>query len=590
MIGRLRAWLTHHAGALVVLGAVVTLLAGVLRHPGERVVGRAYVDANGTQWFYDLAGRIVAGEARAEHSSLLFHPWGKDVWLHTGGNLLDAFAALPLRAAFGPVAGYDLWVAVLLMTNALGGAAIAAAMDIPAGRRWPAALVLVLHPFVLQELQFGRPTQAWLAPAAFAVAALLRMRRASHAVGAGLLVALCGYAYWFHGLALGACVVTAGSVHVLRTRDAGAAGRLLLAGLTAALAVAPVVLPMLGAVASGEVPGLLALNGDGPLAPLALRTMEGDKEGLWTYALAHATAGSLVDDEGVRWNAGTDPLGWTSLALIGAAVLVLVRTRRPAWAVAVTWVGAALLLATGPAMPVAGGFVRNVPYLWLVEHVDAMRRWWWPGRAVAMLALMAAPAAAGLLARSDGKRHALLGLGLVAALLAEARRDEVLPLATWDGRGSAVLDCIREGPPGAVLNVPWTQEQADLWLQVLHRRPILGGMLVKKPAFGPPEVPALRASNGLLRVIDAIGEGQWRAPLDIPVGAREELRALGYGSILARAEAFRRPRVDRSGTVRWEAEWTRPRRLLEKALGAPFAEDARFAAWSVDGGPRTCKR
>jgi hypothetical protein len=54
-----RSWLRGLAPAIV---ATLAVLAGVLTAPGSRLVGRAYVDGYGTQWFYDLAGRVARGE------------------------------------------------------------------------------------------------------------------------------------------------------------------------------------------------------------------------------------------------------------------------------------------------------------------------------------------------------------------------------------------------------------------------------------------------------------------------------------------------------------------------------------------------
>jgi hypothetical protein len=254
----------------------------------------------------------------------------------------------------------------------------------------------------------------------------------------------------------------------------------------------------------------------------------------------------------------------------------------------VAWVLLAAWCASGPVLWLGGLRLANTPWIALLEQVDFLRRWWWPGRAASMVHLAAAPALAWAMARLPRRAGTLVSALFALGLGAEAARGGWLPLARWDAAGSPVLDCVRQGPRGAVLNVPWTQDQADLWLQVLHRRPILGGMLVKKPAFAPAELHELRARNGLLRLLDDIGEGRWTGSLDVPSHAREELMGLGYGTILARAEAFRRPVRLPDGRSGWAPEWSRPRRLLEKALGAPFTEDSRFAAWALDDAPRTC--
>jgi hypothetical protein len=130
--------------------------------------------------------------------------------------------------------------------------------------------------------------------------------------------------------------------------------------------------------------------------------------------------------------------------------------------------------------------------------------------------------------------------------------------------------------------VPWVTDQDNLWMQVLHGRPILGGMLVTKAAFVPAPLRELRARNALLRGLDSIAAGDWRTPFVADPGACAELRDLGYGWILARASGFRRP----DGAGGWESAWARPRRILGEALGTPEAEDARFTLWRLEGACR----
>ena len=73
--------------------AWVAAMWWVLREPWTRLAGEEFLDGMGTQWFYWYAGELLQGEP-LEHSQLLFFPYGKEVFLHTGGNLVDAFLAL----------------------------------------------------------------------------------------------------------------------------------------------------------------------------------------------------------------------------------------------------------------------------------------------------------------------------------------------------------------------------------------------------------------------------------------------------------------------------------------------------------------
>ena len=182
-----------------------------------------------------------------------------------------------------------------------------------------------------------------------------------------------------------------------------------------------------------------------------------------------------------------------------------------------------------------------------------------------------------------------LGGALLVGAVAQLRGDALFPLQRWDGQGSPVLACLEAAPEGAVIDVPWAKDQLHLWYQTLHRKPILSGMLSKKTAFGPPEVVALREENTLVQVLVGLGEGQYTRSLSFDAADRQELLDLGYRYVLARASAFERPRPQRDGSVKWEPEWSRPRRLLEKAIGeAPVAEDERFALWTLDGSGLSC--
>jgi hypothetical protein len=568
----------------LVAAAIAWVLAGVLPDPSGRMVGLGAVDAYGTQWFYAWVGDVVRGVEPLARTTRLFHPWGKEVFLHTGGNLLDAVAAWPFRAAFGLVGGYNAWIAALLASNAWAAARAAAALGVPGGSRWPAALAVTLHPFVLHELELGRPAQAWLALPLLAFSELVALRTPGGAVRLGVAVALTGYQYWFHGFALGACAVAWGATRLIagdvpRGRP-HLAGLLVLSALVAAATVAPFAAPLIAAARGGDIPGLLALDGTGPLAPLALRTVEGEQEGLAVFAAAWGGMAGGLDAGELPGSVVFTPdtpifgLGWSVLLAVGlAAWRPGARGSRRS---VLAWCLVAVVLATGPAWAVADGVVANRPYLWLVGALDFLRRWWWPVRAVALLVVVAAPLVAVVVARLPGPAWAR-GAALACVLGVPLARDSVLPLSTWDGSDSDVLACIRDAPAGAVIDVPWASDQDNLWLQVLHGRPVLGGMMVTQDAFQPPEVRSLRARNGLLRGLDAAGDRD--ALSDVPADARQELRALGYRWVLLRASGYRLA-AEGGG---WESAWDAPLRRITEALGPPVAADARLAAWSLAG-------
>lgn len=593
-------------GPGVTLAAVLGVVA---RARPTQVLGSPTVDGYGTQWFYWFAGEVLAGRQAPGWTDLLFHPWGKDLYTHTGGNLLDAWIAAPLRVGLGAVTGFNLWIALLLVSNAWAGVRLAEALGIQTSARWVAGVALVLNPYVLAELDLGRPTQAWIAPAGLALAALMRMRGPWQGAVAGGWLGVTALAYWYYGLLVGVLAVTLGLWRVATEASRGPVITANLLGAAATLAATlPFAAPMLGGLDAGGVPGLLAVDGDGPLAPLALRTAEGDPQGLYVVAPLLAQAGSLLDDGGLRFNPGLP--AWShvhSMALVaGMGVLLWERLRRRGrggvaggapprpqilgpWLVAGTLL--ALYTASGPAWAIAGETFVNHPWIATYTSSDVLRRWWWPGRAVAMAHLLVAPTIALVLVRIRPSlaRWGVAGVtGLTLAL--PLRQDGLLPLAAWEAAPSAVLDCLATAPRGAVIDLPLLTDQKNLWFQTLHGHPILGGMLMKKPAFAPSDLARLRAEDPLVAALDVIGEKQYTRDLaPATPEQRAAVVAAGYRYVLARIDAFARPRTDARGETTWVSEWSRPRRQLLALLGEPGAEEGGLAIWTLDGMDLGCE-
>jgi hypothetical protein len=219
-----------------------------------------------------------------------------------------------------------------------------------------------------------------------------------------------------------------------------------------------------------------------------------------------------------------------------------------------------------------------------MTHVDLLRRWWWPGRAVFAAQL----AFAALLPLAVRGRWWLAAAWVVGAVW-QLHASDLFPLGRWDASTGKALACLASAPAGAVIDVPWAKDQKNLWLQTAHHKPLLSGMLVKKAEFGAEPVLALRDGNTLLRNLIALGDHAWTIDLDFPDEDRARLLELGYRYVLARADAFQRPDTARDGTVRWVSEWSRPRRLIEKMLGAPpVIEDEQAAVWTLDGSAVDC--
>jgi hypothetical protein len=178
---------------------------------------------------------------------------------------------------------------------------------------------------------------------------------------------------------------------------------------------------------------------------------------------------------------------------------------------------------------------------------------------------------------------------LALATLVPLRREALLPIGSWDASVPTTLACLAAAPDGAVIDVPLLVDQKNLWYQTVHGKPLLGGMLLKKVAFAPPEVAALQADNGLLRELATIGEHQYTRGAGVADPTdRAALIGLGYRYVLARADAFGHARVERDGHATVISDWPRARRLLVALLGAPAAEDEALGLWTLDNAGVAC--
>ena len=203
--------------------ATVALLACVFAPPlaqgTTHFLGLEYVDHYGTQWFYAYAERQLLNGDGFGWTNLVFFPWGKDVYHHTGSNVLDAIAAVPFRRVLGPTLGYNVFVLCGLLASGAAMARLVRARTRDAGAGWLAGALVAAGPYTLVELAEGRPTQAILLLPVLFLAALLRTGQRTGlatATAAGLLLAAFGYQYWYYALFGGILAFGHGIARTLR--------------------------------------------------------------------------------------------------------------------------------------------------------------------------------------------------------------------------------------------------------------------------------------------------------------------------------------------------------------------------------------
>lgn len=535
--------------ALVMLLATLgpALLSGL--PAGDRTV-----DAMGSWWFQWWVGTALRAGSPLDHTDLLFFPWGKDILRDTGANLVDAGLAGLLQGILPPSQAWNLLYLLILGGNftaclLLGGSSWTG--------RLGAGLVGMLHPYVLWELQEGRPTQGMLGPAiaAFALSSSAFSAKDPRAALrcaalAGALLGLAGWVYWYAALFAALAIGLLGL-------QARAVGRLALVAGVAAGVAAPLAWPLLQALHAGALTGLLPVSAwlDGSTS---LQNLAGDR--LQLCVLGGPCTASFLAETGLR-PIGT-ALGWLSWPLAAAAGLA----GRRFWLVGLL----AIALALGP-FP---GGLPNPIYLGLSALLPPLARLYWPCRALLLLVPLAALGAAALL-RRIGPARSGQGLGLLLALLAvDAAATGRWPLPTWEPAVEAAWACL---PPssGGVISLPYGVGHDLLMAQTVHGNPLLGGMNERSRAQAPAAQQALRTENAwLAAVLRATVD-----PRDHGAGTEAEkaaVGALGFRWVVVRWAS--------APAVRSRANRAAVERRLGLLLGAPALRGEALSIYAPWGG------
>lgn len=602
--------LAANSGWSTALAALCCLVLGLavlgpgLRTLDSQFLGDEYVDHYGTQWFYWYTELQLRTGGGLDHTDLFFYPWGKDIFGHTGSNVLDGILAIPFRVLLGPVAGYNVFVLVGLLASAWAFYLLARDHIADRGARLMATGLFGLSPFILHDLSEGRPTQAILLPVVLFVRYLLRCGTREgwrDALLAGFWLAVSGYQYWFYAFFAGLCAVGHGLASAASPGpSSGGAARILLrhalTALVALVLTAPVALPLaIAAGQDGAVPGLLDTRA-WSLSYTPPVTMEGMSIGLFTWQPFHRMSGFhvLTDSNQEVFLAQNLLLPWFWAPLLLAFLLRRPLPGRlprlPLLAIALISLG----LAAGSMILVGSVALPNPPFIVLTHLLDFMRRLWWPARALALFTIVLALMSAELLARARvGRWGAQLQgaamLLLTGLSLGEIRAAGHLPLATWDAHIPAGYQCLAQGPQGALIELPFVWSQAHLYYQTAHGRPIMGGMLEDNDVFTPEEITTLRKENDfLVQLRTAAATGRSDGVLQ-PEGSKE-VYDLGYRYVVVQKDAYQSSTIE---SARGESvARTRQRRLdrgLRQLLGDPVYHDARVAIYAPWDDPPPCE-
>lgn len=590
---RLDGW----QGRVLVCAVAVALLALVFG-PGLSAWGTAYVGADdvdtwGTQWFYWVIGRrILEGEPVA-HTGLLFHPWGKDVYLHTGGNVLDAAMALPFRFLLGPQLGYNVFVLAVLLANGLGAAALCRELGAPRLGAGLLGALVVVDPYTLGELEGGRPTQAVLVFVFLFWRDWLRLARGGSwgvALRAGLWLGLTGLCYWFYAIfGAMAALLTAPVLLLGQPRMVPLFGRMVVAGLLSATVALPLAWPMLQALGAQQVPGMLALD-QLTATPPTLVTREGWDVGLHVLEPVSRRIGFIFGDgEVLRFVADHRAMS-TPLLVAAVLGLVLQRDRRSVALGCVLVLG--LLLATGPQLGPDGPV--DFIYIGLTEAIGPLRRLWWPSRALVLVVVAGVAGAALLLARLEkrpGVAAVVAGL-LVGSAAVELHASGPVPLSMASAEVPDVYRCLASAERGALIELPYGGKPARLHYQAVHGQPLFGGMLEDNPVFAPSDHVALREDNTWLLALFAAfepggrsGKGASEVRLEAD---RAALGELGFRYVLVDHQEVR-ARLEAIGNIKGAQRQVRMVRVrMSGLLGSAAYDDGTHALYLPWGGSLSC--
>ncbi len=442
-------------------------------------------DIFGTLWYQEWIDHCVRAGVSPNWTPWLYHPEGMDLFAHNGGNYVDMLIGLPFYWLLGSPGHMAPVTVLILVGNAVAMRTLLRSLVRSRLAILAACLVFELHPFMLAELNGGRPTQAllWFWP--LALHHLLAMRddrRWRRPILAGGFVALQALVYWFTGhmflLAFGPLLVIFG----LRQAKDWWLRLGLAAGITL-LVVAPFVVSIWPHISAGW---LTTGGQDAEHSRASVR--------LHAYPFINSLAV-------VPW--------W---GLISLATGLAACRRRSLWLPAAIL---CFLALAGPSLAIAGWSAPNPLWALADTALPGFERFYYPDRFWAPLALVGCVALAEAI---DARiRPRLRPLAVVAAILLGMAplRDSGHLLGSLSLPEPVYVDAVL-AEPGVVLDLPLLCSHDTLIFQGRHRQPILGGMADGDPMLRPPGLLERVHADPLLTKLEraAVGAGTSPGPVD----------------------------------------------------------------------------
>ena len=551
-------------------------LRTIIGHTDEAYIGRYYVDAWGTQWFYWFTEHALLVRDEIATTSMFFYPWGKEVYSHTGGNVVDAALAAPLRVMAGPIVGYNVFIGLILLSNIWGMRRLLAEFKVSSFSAWIASILFAFNPYILTVIRDGRPTQALLVFTLLFWAYFLRAGTSwRSAVASGVFLALTGLTYWYYAILAAPAALAVFAFD----REPRALRNRVLAGATAVLLVAPFAL---GMMTSAYVPGLFdtALWSATTWSPM---TLDGLPVGILAFDPLRRMSGFWVQDpDGTRiftpeWVAMLRP----QMVLGGLGLLFAPRRIR---IVGLCLLVPSLILSLGPEWH----GIPNVPYLLSVKFIRVMQRLWWPARAMVFVHIGLAVLSVAVwerLIRWPRSRLALIGITAGWWLL-DLKVATLVPMPAWSASVPEVYQCLaKDTGRQAVFELPYGYSQAHLYYQTVHEHPIFGGMIEDNKIFTPKEQQLTRSENTFVKALIDLADSTPNST-EIRDPDKAALRNLGYQWIVLDKLPYQNPSP--FPELRPRTHYGEVRQGLTGILGEPVFEDQSGVIWAPWGGSSPC--
>jgi len=428
------------------------------------------VDMYGTVWFYWYAKQTLLTLTDPSWTDLFFYPLGKDIFAHTGNNLVDAWASIPLQMIMPGFSWVKWWVVLMMVLNAVSFRWFASRVFESRNAALFCAVAWEVNPFTMFEITCGRFTQAFLPFLPLMLGAFImtsRERSIRWPLVAGLSAGLQAWTYWFMGFFILPALGWLSIIGLKASSDRRALLKHYLVAAAVCIAVvAPGVLMMADAASLGLVPGLhdsQSLNSDEPM-----RLANNVSQTLHGYG-------------------GFSQLGPPMFTYIAWALPIIawifLGPGRGMW-LPIFFVILAFSLGPMSPMPFLDGQIVMPHYMFAYKNIPFFDRLWFPYRMI-VIGFAVASLAFGYLVMQLERRwgltnrlFAIILFSWVCLTTFEQSRFAIFPFVTKDLTPPTSMTWLADESEDvdAVIHLPFGVTQPAIVWQTLHNQPLYGGM------------------------------------------------------------------------------------------------------------------